>query len=109
MTNNWALKFMREVRAGDDVLIYHTGKERRMAGLARVASDPYPDPKKNDERLVVFDLKPVRPLSGSVTLKMLKDDPFFSEFLLVKFTRLSVMPVGDEHWQRIMELDQTGA
>ena len=106
VTNNWALKFIREIKSGDEALIYHTGKERKLAGLARVSGLPYPDPQKNDERLLVFDLQPVRPLSGSLTLKSFKDDPFFADFLLVKFSRLSVMPVEEKYWQRIMKLEE---
>lgn len=106
VTNNWALKFIREVQPGDEALIYHTGKERKLAGLARITSASYPDPKKQNERFQVFDLKPVRRLSGNLNLKMFKDDPFFADFLLVKISRLSVMPVDEKHWQRIMELEE---
>ena len=106
VTNNWALKFIREIKPGDDALIYHTGNERRLAGLTRIKSAPYPDPKKKDQRLLVFDLQPVRPMSGKLTLKTFKDDRYFAEFLLVKFSRLSVMPVEEKYWQRIMKLEE---
>jgi len=106
VTNNWALKFIGDIRKDDMALIYHTGKEKCLTGLAKVVSDPYPDPKKKDQKLLVFDLIPVKKLSGNITLKMLKSDSFFAAFLLVKFTRLSVMPVSEDHWEKIFEIEQ---
>jgi predicted RNA-binding protein with PUA-like domain len=106
VTNNWALKHMREVRKGDQAMIYHTGKEKCIAGIARVKSDPYPDPSINDEKRIVFDIEPVKKLSGQIKLGDLKKNPFFSDFLLVKFTRLSVMPVDLKHWEKLLEMDE---
>ena len=103
VTNNWALKNIRAMKKGDEVLVYHSGKEKQIAGLGEVASNPYPDPAKSDEKLAVVDIKPVKKFSGKITLKDLKADPFFVDFMLVKFTRLSVMAVEDKHWKKIME------
>ena len=55
IANNLALKNLRNVRRGDQVVVYHTGDERAAVGLAEAASDPYPDPKQKDPRLVVID------------------------------------------------------
>src|SRR5277367_3102674 len=57
ISNNLALKHLRNVRSGDGVMVYHTGDERAVVGLAEAVSDPYPDPKQKDPRLVVIDLK----------------------------------------------------
>ncbi len=66
---------------------------------ANVVSDPYPDPEANNEKLVVFDIKPNKAIKKPVTLKQIKEDGRFAEFHLVKFGRLSVMPVTKEHWE----------
>lgn len=58
--NNTALVHMRNVRKGDLALIYHTGSERQITGIAKITSDPYPDPTAENPRFVVFDLKPVK-------------------------------------------------
>ena len=58
VTNALALKHIRTMKKGDLALIYHTGDERAAVGVAEVVSAPYPDPKADDERLVVVDLKP---------------------------------------------------
>jgi len=91
VANNAALKHIREARAGDEALLYHTGKEKRIAGLCRITSDP--DPNADDDRLVVFDVEPVRGAPEPVTLKDVKADERFAEFALVRQPRLSVMPV----------------
>ena len=71
------------------MFVYHTGKQRCVAGIASVTSDPCPDPDAGDEKLVVFDLTPDRPLENPVTLSQIKPDGRFDEFHLVKFSRLS--------------------
>ena len=103
-SNNAALKHIRSVRKGDEALVYHTGDERQAVGLARVVSDPYPDPTAGDPRLVVFDLAPLRRLARPVTLAEVKADPAFAGFDLVREPRLSVMPVPPALWRRLLSL-----
>ena len=104
VTNNWALKFIREVKKGDKAFIYHTGKERRVTGVANIISDSYPDPNAHNEKLVVFDLTPDHAFANPITLKQIKEDGRFDEFHLVKFGRLSVMPVSKEYWDMILDM-----
>lgn len=104
VTNALALKHMRSVRSGDEALVYHTGDERQAVGLARVTSDPYPDPTAGDPRLVVFDVAPMRRLARPVTLSEVKADPAFAGFDLVRQPRLSVMPVSPALWRRLLAL-----
>jgi predicted RNA-binding protein with PUA-like domain len=105
VTNNWAQKFIRDIRDGDEVVIYHSGKEKCLAGTGRVCGNIYSDPTREDEKLMVFDVEPVKKLSGGITLSRLKEDSFFADFLLVKFTRLSVLPVEEKIWSRIMQME----
>ena len=102
VSNNWALKFIRDVKKGDKTFIYHTGKERCVTGVANIISDSYPDPNADNEKLVVFDLTPDHAIANPVTLKQIKEDGRFDEFHLVKFGRLSVMPVSIEYWDMIL-------
>lgn len=104
--NYAALKHMREVREGDLALIYHTGRERRMVGVARVTSDAYPDPEAGDPKVVVFDVEPVEELETPVALKAVKDEAAFSDFDLVRQPRLSAMPVPPELWEKLMEMSR---
>jgi predicted RNA-binding protein with PUA-like domain len=104
ITNNLALKNLRTVKKGDEVLIYHTGEERQLVGIAVVASNPYPDPKQNDPKLAVVDIKPRRKLKRGVTLIEIKGDKALKNFDLVRLPRLSIVPVSDAQWERLLEL-----
>lgn len=104
VANNAALKHMREIAAGDLALIYHTGDERRAVGLAELASAAYPDPNADDPKLLVVDVRPLRPLRRPVALATVKADPAFADFALVRQGRLSVVPVSAAQWRRLLEL-----
>ena len=97
--NNLALKNLREVRLGDEILIYHSGNEKAIVGSAEVISDPYPDPNENDEKMVVVNLKPKRRYLTPLTLAEIKEIAALSDFDLVRLPRLSVMPVTKDQWQ----------
>lgn len=100
--NNLALKHLRQIRRGDQALIYHTGRERMVVGIAEVTSDPFPDPERDDPRLVVVEVKPKRKLAKPIPLADIKSDPQLKDFDLVRLPRLSVMPVTDTVWKRLL-------
>ena len=102
--NAQALIHLRAMRKGDRVLFYHTGDEKAVVGLARVAAAPYPDPKESDPKRTVVDLSAERPLSRAVPLAAIRADPAFATLGLVRHTRLSVMPVTPEQWARLLQL-----
>lgn len=102
--NPLALKYLRTLQPADQALIYHTGKERQVVGIAQIISLPYPDPELSDPLRVVVDIQAVRSLSQPVTLTQIKQDITFSGFDLIRLPRLSVVPVAVEHWQRILQL-----
>jgi len=102
VSSNAALKHMRAIQAGDLALIYHTGDERQAVGLATVTSAAYADPNAGDARLVVVDVKPLRRLAQPVSLAAVKREPAFADFALVREGRLSVVPVTQAQWERLM-------
>lgn len=102
VSNAVALKHLRSMHEGDDALIYHTGNEKALIGLARIASEPYPDPSRDDPRLVVVDIEAGPPLPKQVSLAEIKADPAFRDLGLVRLSRLSVVPVEPEQWQRLL-------
>ena len=91
--NAQALIHLRAMRRGDEALIYHSGAERAIVGLAAVVSDPYPDPQLDDPRRVVVDLAAVGPVPRPVPLAAIKAEPALADLALVRNSRLSVMPV----------------
>jgi predicted RNA-binding protein with PUA-like domain len=104
VANPVALKHLREMNVGDDVLIYHTGDEKAVVGHAKVVKAAYPDPRQDDPKLVVVDLEAGKPLATSVTLKAIKADPAFAELALVRQGRLSVVPVPAPLWARMLKM-----
>ena len=102
VSNPVALKHLREMQPGDEVMIYHTGDEKAVVGLARVTSAAYPDPKAKDPKLVVVDLKPVKRLQRPVTLAEIKAEAVFKEMALVRMPRLSVVPATAAQWKRLL-------
>ncbi len=104
VTNNLALKNLRQIKKGDQALIYHTGDQRCIAGIAAVTRDAYPDPKQSDAKLAVVDLIPEKSFVYQVTLAQIKADGSFAGWDLLRLGRLSVMPVAPDHWQRILQL-----
>jgi predicted RNA-binding protein with PUA-like domain len=104
ISNNLALQNLRKIRQGDLVLVYHSGSERTIVGKAEVTSDPYPDPKLKNPKLVVVDLLALARLPRPVGLDEIKKVSALKSFDLVRMPRLSVMPVSDSQWKMIMEM-----
>lgn len=104
VTNPLALRYLRAIRKGDALLIYHTGDVRAAVGLGKTVSDPYPDPARQDPRIVVVEVAPVRRLGRPVPLEVIKGERAFRAFELVRLPRLSVMPVPDVLWDRILQM-----
>jgi predicted RNA-binding protein with PUA-like domain len=104
--NPVAQRNLREMKKGDRVFFYHTGKEKAIAGTATVSKTAYPDPKDKTGKLVVVELAAGKALKRPVTLKEIKADKRFAGMPLVRIARLSVQPVTDEEWGLIEELSK---
>lgn len=102
--NALAQQHLRAMRAGDEVLVYHSGRDRAVIGLARVSRSPFADPGAGNPNLVAIGLTAGRRLARPVTLAAIKADPAFAAFPLVRFSRLSVMPVSAAEWQRLVAM-----
>lgn len=104
VANNAALKNIRSMQKGDLAIIYHSGDEKAMVGLAEIASAPYPDPKQKDPKLVVMDIKAGKRLKRHVPLAEIKANKALADFALVRIPRLSVMPVNQKQWEILMKM-----
>jgi predicted RNA-binding protein with PUA-like domain len=107
VSNALALKHLRSMKRGDLAFIYHTGDEKQIVGIAEFTTDPYSDPKEKDTRLVVVDLKPRERLARPVTLSEVEADAEFRDFELVRMGRLSVMPVSEFRWKKLLKMSST--
>lgn len=96
--NNLALKNLKDIKKGDEILIYHTGDEKAAVGIARALGGAYPDPSQKNPRMLVVDIEAVKPLARPVTLAEVKANKKLANFDLVRLSRLSIMKVSDEQW-----------
>ena len=104
--NNLALKHIRNMKKNDLVFFYHTGDERQVVGIMSVISAPYPNPKEENKRFVVVDVKFKKLLKTPVTLDTIKKQKKFKNWELLRISRLSVMPVPKIIWDEIIKMSQ---
>jgi predicted RNA-binding protein with PUA-like domain len=104
--NPLAQKHLRTIRKGDRIFYYHTGKEKAVVAIARALGDAYPDPDDSGGKSYVVDVAPEKRLARPVTLAAIKADRAFASFPLVRMSRLSVMPVSDAEWTRIVGMSK---
>jgi predicted RNA-binding protein with PUA-like domain len=102
--NPVAQRHLRSVKKGDRIFFYHTGSEKAVVGIAKALGDAYPDPGDKSGKLYAVDVGPVKKLAAPITLAAVKADKFFADFELTRIPRLSVMPVSDERWERMLGL-----
>ena len=104
--NNLALKYIKQIKKRDELLIYHSGMEKLIICIAKATSKPYPDPNQNNEKLLVFNIKVKKRLKRTISLKEIKSNSIFKDFELVRLPRLSVMPVSQKYWNYIIKLSE---
>lgn len=104
VNNNLALKYLRQIKKGDALMIYHTGTQKAVVGLAVAASDAYSDPAGDSPKQAVVDIQAGAKLRFAVTLAAVKADPRLAQFELPRLGRLSVMPVPEDIWKIILTL-----
>ena len=107
VTNNTALKNIREIKKGDLAIIYHTGDERAAIGVAEVVKGYYVNPEHDDPKLAVCDVKAKYRLKNPVTLKQVKARADLQNWDLVRQSRLSVVPVNEKQWEILQEMAET--
>lgn len=108
--NFQARNFLKGVRKGDLAVIYHSGKEKAVVGLAECVKEAYPDIDADDgKEWVQIDLRPVRPLDPPVTLATIKATPALKELPMLRQSQLSCMPITKGQFETILKLSQKTA
>jgi predicted RNA-binding protein with PUA-like domain len=100
---------LRAMRVGDLALFYHSNDGKEVVGLVRIARGAYPDPTSTEEDWSAVDVEPVTPLRAPVSLDTIRGDPSFADIALLKRSRLSVVPISKEHFDRILKIGKTKA
>ena len=104
--NNLALKHMRNMKKGDQIIYYHTGDERQAVGVMSVITNPYPNPEEDNDRFVAVNVKFKEKFRKPVSLEQMKKEKSFKNWELLRIARLSVMPVPKSIWDKIIKMSQ---
>ena len=107
--NHQAANNMKAMKVGDLAFFYHSVNEKQVVGIVEVAKEYYPDPSDASGRFGMVDVKAVKPVNRPVTLAEIKAEPRLEKLALVRQSRLSVVPVGDEEWRIICAMAETAA
>ena len=105
--NPAAAQRLKGMSEGDEVFVYHSGDDKAVVGLAKVARTAFPDPGDSSGRWVAVELAAGRALKRPVTLAEMKSDPSLSQLEVLRQGRLSVAQVGDEEWRTILRLSES--
>lgn len=100
--NNAARLHLKAMKAGDQAFLYHSMSDKAVVGIMRIVGAAQPDPKDPD--WVSVRVEPVRSLERPVTLKDIKAEPSLVKMELIRQSRLSVAPVRDEEWRKLLEM-----
>jgi predicted RNA-binding protein with PUA-like domain len=102
--NHSAKLNLKAMKKGDRAFFYHSNEGKEIVGVVEVVREAYPDPTAEKGDWVSVDMKTVAPMQKPVTLAAIKADPVFADFGLVRLSRLSVVPVSKQHWDRICRM-----
>jgi predicted RNA-binding protein with PUA-like domain len=98
---------LRAMKKKDRVLYYHSVSDKQVVGISEVLKEAYPDPTAKEGGWSCVDLKPLKPLTEPVSLEAIKADKTLKDLPLVRQGRLSVQPVSEEQFKRILTLGKT--
>ena len=97
---------LRAMKKNDEVFYYHSNEGTAIVGIAKVSREAFQDPTTKEEAWLAVEIKPVKQLKKPVSLADIKKDPKLKNMALVKNSRLSVQPVTDEEWERVLEMSR---
>jgi predicted RNA-binding protein with PUA-like domain len=97
--NHQAAANLRAMKLGEQAFFYRSVVEPAIVGVMTISAEATPDPKDATGKFVLVKVKPLRAVATEVSLNAIKADPRFADFALVRQSRLSVVPIGDAHWQ----------
>ena len=104
--NYQAANNLRAMKIGDQCMFYHSVKEKRIVGLMEVTREAVADPKDPTGRFVMVDMKTLKPVPRPITLEQIKSDFALNHLALVRQSRLSVIPVDEKAWRRLLDLGE---
>lgn len=104
--NYAARNHMKAMKKGDTVLVYHSGGESEIKGVAKVTKEFYQDPTTTEVAWCSVELAAGKKLAKGITLSEIKKNSKLKDMVLVKISRLSVMPVTKEEYDILISLSE---
>lgn len=104
--NYQAANNLKAMRVGDEVFFYESQVGKCIRGIMQVVREAYPDPTDKTGQWVVVDVKPIQTVITPITLADIKANPALANLALIRQSRLSVMPVGQEEWKEILKMQK---
>lgn len=105
--NYQARNFLKEMNRGDKVLFYHSGKEKSVVGIAEVSREFFPESGDSKDTWVAVEIKYMKSLQNPVTLQKIRESENLQNIMLVKQSRLSVMPLSGENYNAILDISKS--
>jgi predicted RNA-binding protein with PUA-like domain len=102
--NHTAKNHLKSMKLGDRAFFYHSNVGKEIVGVVEVVREAYPDATADSGDWVCVDMKAVGPMPRPVSLVEIKADPKLADIPLVRYSRLSVMPISKPHWDHICRL-----
>lgn len=102
--NYQARNYLQQMQFGDLALFYHSGKQKQVVGICRITKEHYPEPGQKNPTWVAVETAPVGVLKHPVSLSTIKNTPQLEHILLVRQSRLSVMPLTEPEFSTIVQL-----
>ena len=102
--NHTAKNHLKSMKRGDRAFFYHSNVGKEIVGVVEVVREAYPDPTADSGDWVCVDMKAVAPMPRPVSLAEIKADANLADIALVRYSRLSVMPISGPHWDRICRM-----
>jgi predicted RNA-binding protein with PUA-like domain len=102
--NYQAANNLKSMQLGDFCFFYHSNVGKEIIGIVEVVKEAYIDPSDPTDKFVAVDVKAIKTLVKPVTLTAIKQTEDLQDIALIKQSRLSVMPISEEHWNKIMNM-----
>ncbi len=102
--NHQAAINLKAMKVGDTAFFYHSNVGKEVVGIVKIVKTAYPDPGDPAGRFVMVDVSPIKALKVPVTLSQMKAEPKLADLALIRQSRLSVVPVSEDHWMLILKL-----
>ncbi len=104
--NYQARNNLKVMKQGDLVLVYESISTKNLVGIAKVTKEHYPDTTTDDNRWVAVELEAFEELENPINLKDIKVTEELQNIALIKQSRLSVMPISREEFDKIIEMSK---